>query len=157
MSWDAARSSCRCNNSAELASISNSTEDNLLALLAGTVENTWVGGHDLHGEGTFTWTDNTTWSFTNWNDNQPNNGGTDGNQDCVSLRPDGKWDDVVCTTARQYACEKPDSDQVQLTSSGACSCDQGWTGSLDTGKCYKRGNDTNGVQWSAARTNCQVK
>ena len=48
--------------------------------LAGGVENTWLGGHDIGAEGSYVWSDGSSWSFVNWRENHPNNGGTDGNQ-----------------------------------------------------------------------------
>ena len=38
------------------------------------------GAHDIGAENTFEWSDGTAWSYTNWRENHPNNGGTDGNQ-----------------------------------------------------------------------------
>ena len=48
--------------------------------LAGGVENTWLGGHDIGTEGSWSWSDGSSWSFVNWRENHPNNGGADGNQ-----------------------------------------------------------------------------
>ena len=48
--------------------------------LAGGVENTWLGGHDIGAEGSYVWSDGSSWSFVNWRENHPNNGGADGNQ-----------------------------------------------------------------------------
>ena len=133
LSWDASRSSCSCDNAAELASIDTVDVNTLVSDLSGTVEKTWIGGSDAAIEDTWTWTDGTAWSYTNWKSGQPNNGGTDG-QNCLSMNTDGTWDDVDCTTLRQYVCTKPDSDQAPLTSNPACSCEAGWTASLHTGK-----------------------
>ena len=139
VSWEEARQTCVCTEKAELASVLSQAEDNLVFSLAGDTSNTWLGGHDRDTEGTFAWSDGTAWdeTFTNWKSGQPNNGG-DG-QHCVSLRSDQTWDDVLCSKQQQFVCEKPDSDQTQPGENGACSCETGWTASLDTGKCYRRG------------------
>ena len=124
--------------------------------VAGSTENTWVGGHDRETEGTFAWTDGTAWdeSTAQWHTNQPNNAGTSG-QDCVSIRlANGAWDDQVCTKEQQFVCEKPDKDQTALTANPGCSCDDGWTGSLDTGKCYKRGAEE-ALIYSEAKAVCE--
>ena len=44
------------------------------------MENTWLGGHDIGTEGSWSWSDGSSWSFVNWRENHPNNGGADGNQ-----------------------------------------------------------------------------
>ena len=90
MSWDDARISCRCSNSGELVSIEDSTLNDLVLKLAGNTEDgTWIGGTDYETEGTMKWSDGSTWSYENWNSNAPNNGGTGGNQDCVSMKETG--------------------------------------------------------------------
>jgi hypothetical protein len=40
------------------------------------------------------------WSF---GEGEPNNAG---NEDCAEMRSDGRWNDVSCAAARQYACKK---------------------------------------------------
>ena len=129
-----------------------------MSALAGSVEKTWTGGSDAVTENTFTWTDGTTWSYTNWKSSpqQPNNGGDGGNQDCIILTETGEWDDVDCGTTRQYICEKPDSDQTQLTANPACSCDSAWTKNLELGKCYQRVDIVAGINHDSAQTACQA-
>ena len=69
----------------------------------------------------------------------------------------GEWDDVVCGSARQFVCERPDSDQASSPPpSPACSCASDWVVSLDLDKCYKRLNISGGISQAAARTRCQV-
>ena len=100
VSWEAARLTCACSNSGELVSITSAEENTLVNDTAGDTENTWIGGvvryyidnvhgnhsnifsgaHDIGAENTFEWSDGTAWSYTNWRENHPNNGGTDGNQ-----------------------------------------------------------------------------
>ena len=78
--WEAARLTCACSNSGELVSITSAEENTLVNNTAGETENTWIGAHDIGAENTFEWTDGTAWGYTNWRENHPNNGGTDGNQ-----------------------------------------------------------------------------
>ena len=79
-SWEAARLTCACSNAGELVSITSAEEDALVNSTAGETENTWIGAHDIGAENTFEWSDGTAWGYTNWRENHPNNGGTDGNQ-----------------------------------------------------------------------------
>ena len=68
----------------------------------------------------------------------------------------GEWDDVVCGSSRQFVCERPDSDQSSGPPSPACSCASDWAVALDLDKCYKRLNNSGGINQAAARTQCQV-
>ena len=127
-----------CSEGAELASVSSSEANTFLGSL--TQDHTWLGGNDVVAEGTYTWTDGTSWSYDNWRFNAPNNGNGNSEQDCVILRSDGEWDDVSCSTSRNFVCEKPAAGQAALAANPACSCESGWTASYDTGGCYKRGD-----------------
>merc|ERR1711915_770113 len=62
---------------------------NYLDALTGST-GAWIGFADFLDEGTFSWVDGTAASFTNWRNNQPNNGNN--NQHCTWIRPDGFWD-----------------------------------------------------------------
>lgn len=46
--------------------------------------NFWIGLSDLRLSQTFEWVDGSEVLFTNWNDNEPNNFGTSG-EDCVEI------------------------------------------------------------------------
>ena len=59
---------------------------------------------DLLDEGVFAWVDRADLGYTNWKNNQPNNG--QNNQHCVWIRPDGSWDDVTCKKTEAYVCQK---------------------------------------------------
>ena len=157
MPWETARYTCACSNSAELASVSSTAENTFLYSVAGSSENTWIGGHDRLTEGTFAWSNGEAWDDTIakalWNTNQPNNAGDSG-QDCLSIKlTNGAWDDVICTKEQQFLCEKPDNDQTAITPNPACNCDTDWTGLLDTGKCYKRGPAAD--NYEAAKATCE--
>ena len=66
---------------------------------------------------------------------------------------------MVCGGARQFVCQKPDSDQSSSASpSPACSCASDWRADLDTNKCYKRlDSPGSGLSWADARTQCEVR
>ena len=63
----------------------------------------WIGLEDLEVEGTFVWyptlreADYTSWLPTDPNDYN--------NEDCVTTRNDGKWQDWQCETKHPYICQ----------------------------------------------------
>ena len=67
-------------------------------------EDFWIGGNDNEEEKTFTWANGSPWDWTNWNTDQPNH--KDG-QNCLKVKKNiNKWDDVNCSNAFKYACQK---------------------------------------------------
>ena len=90
-------------NGAVLASIESQMEQDYVSDLAST-SGAWIGLQDFLNEGTFTWVDKSPVNFTNWRANQPNN--NNNNQHCTWVRPDGKWDDVLCNKEQAYLCQK---------------------------------------------------
>lgn len=56
----------------QLASIHSAAENARVAALAQQVsDHVWIGATDEAVEGTFEWTDGSTWDFTNWASGQP--------------------------------------------------------------------------------------
>ena len=53
----------------------------------------WIGLNDELTEGTFVWYDQSPVNYTNWAPGEPNNAG---DEDCVQIYPDGKWNDLNC-------------------------------------------------------------
>ena len=54
----------------------------------------WIGYSDATNEGTFTWYDGSSVSYTNWAPGEPNNAG---DEDCTQIYPDGSWNDLNCS------------------------------------------------------------
>merc|ERR1712098_30081 len=115
LSWEDAESYCQAEG-AHLASVLNQEENNFIAGLAS--EKMWLGGTDKVNEGTFVWTDGSSFSFTSWSPDNPDNAGNqDGvtsgadNQNCLTtnyLEP-GLWDDLWCTNQdnpTKFVCKK---------------------------------------------------
>merc|ERR1712168_968305 len=92
---------------ATLASVETEEEYNTVYSLTGST-GAWIGLTDFLDEGNFSWIDGAvydpTTSYTNWMNNQPNNANT--NQNCVWIRPDGRWDDITCKKSEAYVCQK---------------------------------------------------
>ena len=42
----------------------------------------WMGGTDLHHEGSWVWMSGAPWGYENWNDGEPNQ---NGNEDCTAF------------------------------------------------------------------------
>ena len=63
----------------------------------------WIGVNDMLTEGHFLWWDGSHPAYTSWDDGQPNNGGTYGEQ-CVRLFADNKWHDYGCGGKIPYLC-----------------------------------------------------
>ena len=70
--WDEALNECQSTggNGGTLASITNKATNDFFLTIA--TKYSMVGGHQLT-DGTWTWTDGSPWSFTNWAPREPNN------------------------------------------------------------------------------------
>jgi len=65
----------------------------------------WIGLNDIAKEGQWRWTDNSRMGFMHWMKNEPNSHG--GNEDCVELWINDRWNDKRCNIRSPYICEKP--------------------------------------------------
>ncbi|XP_066304554.1 lymphocyte antigen 75-like [Branchiostoma lanceolatum] len=152
-SWQEASLFCR-QTGGDLASISTSTEQALLtSLVAGVPGNTWIGLNDLSIHMYFQWMDDLPATFTNWDDNQPNDwsGNT---ENCVQVNNNnGRWNDAACDQPAYYACKKPKAllttPSVQPTTFAGC--EEGWL--AYQASCYIVSDDVE--TWGAARSKCQ--
>ncbi|KAK2840197.1 hypothetical protein Q5P01_013937 [Channa striata] len=103
-SWTKGREDCR-RTDADLVIIDSAEEQNFLSGFA--KEDSWIGLSDGDTEGTWKWTDGTPLTFKNWGQYEPNNGGENGNEDCVQIRAQkGVWNDLPCGTSLKSICEK---------------------------------------------------
>lgn len=118
---DQAQASCMQVYNAHLATITSAGEDADVAMVAPDTQpdpdvassfDSWLGGNDLVTEGTWVWDTMEPFSFTNWRDGEPNNGGTtpaDPNgEDCQVYEGDNnQWDDRSCSLGLfRYICER---------------------------------------------------
>ena len=99
---------------AQLATISNQEENQMVKSLMTGGSNAYIGLNDRDTEGTFLWQDGTFgWKdgfednpFNNWGGNgvEPNDDATLGAEDCVMMIQSGCWADLQCHVERRYAC-----------------------------------------------------
>ncbi|XP_026182060.1 C-type lectin-like [Mastacembelus armatus] len=66
----------------------------------------WLGGHDVTEEGKWKWTDGTSFTYTNWAPERPDN--YQGNEDCLHIFTEGRWfwNDLDCQTPLPSVCAK---------------------------------------------------
>ncbi len=113
VNWDTARWLCQDAGHDELASIRDAVEqafvEDLLDAAGGWEDQApWIGFTDQDSEGTWTWTDGWTGSYTNWNPGEPN---SEGDEDCAHLNwrfRTGEWNDADCSLERAwggFVCE----------------------------------------------------
>ena len=111
--WDAARLACQSMN-AVLVTITSALEDDFVSRLAstGTLRLPfWIGLQFKYedrlslGDDTV-WVSNSTSTYRNWGDNEPND--VNQNEDCVEMfirNRTHKWNDEDCKENRTYVCE----------------------------------------------------
>ena len=74
----------------------------------------WIGLSDMNNEkyrnkSGWIWSDDTSFDYENWGSGEPSQSG---NEDCVWIRPDGKWNDVGCDATMHFLCNVPDATTV---------------------------------------------
>jgi len=119
--WMEARKFC-ISQGADLAVLDNADEQTWVlseAKKLAPAKEVWIGLSDLAAEGQFVWNDGKPITWSSWASGQPNNGN---DSDCVRLRPDGKWDDRVCTEGAAAICEDMCPDLKDLDGDGYPSC-----------------------------------
>eukprot|EP00494_Astrolonche_serrata_P029874 UN30141 len=116
ISWEEAENIC-IGEGGHLASVHSRGEN---AFLESYKEDDayWIGLHDPQGDGTWGWSDNTSYindpeNGANWNEGEPNKAGapgTSGAEDCVEIlyreEEAGSWNDVACERLKYYICKK---------------------------------------------------
>ena len=105
MSWEDAKAYCE-QLGGHLATITNTFENEFVTTLF-SCESVWLGATDLQSEGDYCWVSGENFSYSNWGDGEPNNGGSNANQDYLHLYKTGKWDDIQ-NTELGFICEWDD-------------------------------------------------
>ena len=111
INWLGAQSSCTIWGG-DLTSITTERENNYLnTIITSSVGNCWIGLNDRDIEGTYTWIDGTTVSYTNWT-NTPSD---DTNSNCVQINNagNGMWESVSCDmTLNAFMCKRDSSSET---------------------------------------------
>lgn len=95
MTWQQAKEWCE-ENDGYLASIVDADEQkNIEKLLSGYEGYYWLGGERVSND-SFGWITNEPWSYSNWNDGEPNN--YENSEDCVGIYPNYLWNDYSKTS-----------------------------------------------------------
>jgi hypothetical protein len=97
--WAAGNQACIDGGYDGLASVLSSSQNSDLLAMSGN--NTWIGLTDDFFEGAWEWEDGSVFSYNNWANNEPNN---TGNEDCVEMYNNGKWNDKQCNHSRRFFC-----------------------------------------------------
>ncbi|XP_066473187.1 hepatic lectin-like [Tiliqua scincoides] len=103
--WHTARSQCQDKDS-HLVVIHDEAKQNFLQTLSrnGCF---WIGLSDTETEGKWVWLDGSDYrkGYKHWSRGEPND--HDNNEDCAHLAANGEWNDLQCTYACNYICERP--------------------------------------------------
>jgi C-type mannose receptor len=83
---------------------STSATKNQILMNASSQQIIWLGLNDIREEGTYTWCDGSSSSYTAWAPGEPND--NSGQEDCATLtKPDGLWNDLRCSELHAFICE----------------------------------------------------
>ena len=85
-----------------LATVTSSTENQFLYSNGLAANTPWIGGTDEVTENTWAWVTGETWNYSNWGSGEPNNSG---NEDYITMRSDGFWNDWTGTGTAYYIVE----------------------------------------------------
>ena len=66
----------------------------------------WLGGSDTNEEGSWVWTDGSSWDYTSWTENEPNNNHATGENCLLGHWGDG-WNDINCDYSFGFLCQAP--------------------------------------------------
>jgi len=105
-SWADAAERC-VEEGGELASIESSQENDFIFTMLGNqkIDRYWIGASDKMEEGTWKWSDGTSWKYTKWNGINPNDGGV--GEDCLEIIGNfkGEWNDKNCGVQQEFVCK----------------------------------------------------
>ncbi|KAH7704719.1 CLEC-50 protein [Aphelenchoides avenae] len=141
-----------------LASVSDCDVNSLLKLSIASSPRVefWLGGK--LNEGRWSWVDRSEFNYTNWAESEPSMN----HERCITQDQEGKWHARDCLKRKPFICrvhtlpEALSSTLPKLASPFSIdlpkrnSCDDGWTYSDVTAKCYKLVKDVTFTQ--AVRT-----
>ena len=87
-----------------MTSIHSRDENNFVkSLVADISDDTWIGGSDAQHEGTWEWTDGSTWDYENWLSDQPD-GGSQNSLAMDTTGSYGRWRDLSESESKYILC-----------------------------------------------------
>uniref|UniRef100_A0A3Q3E593 C-type lectin domain-containing protein n=1 Tax=Labrus bergylta TaxID=56723 RepID=A0A3Q3E593_9LABR len=100
LSWPDARDYCR-ENYKDLALIESEDENTNAYQAKKSSSTAWIGLYRVP----WTWSDNSSSSFTNWRSGEPNGR----SEYCVAEIPGHLWADITCATELSFICQEGES------------------------------------------------
>ncbi|GCB79780.1 hypothetical protein scyTo_0020246, partial [Scyliorhinus torazame] len=126
MAWENARRFCQ-QYYTDLVAIQNAREiEHLNNFIPQANYYYWIGIRKINGVWTWVGTNKPlTKEAENWAQNEPNNQGTDGNEDCVEMYikrsiDTGKWNDINCNKKKRPLCYKASCTPTSCSGHGEC-------------------------------------
>ena len=109
LSWGAAFNVCSEADS-HLARVNNNgVNKRVQQFVSGDME-IWLGISDSQEEGTWVYSNNAkVGNWNNWGEGNPDGGEE---ENCATLKEDGKWNDKNCTIMLPFVCTKPKGEQI---------------------------------------------
>ena len=107
LNWSNAELACR-SWGGHLASISSYSENKFVGSLTPANAAALIGGTDSEYEGSWSWSSDIPFSYTNWISGEPNGGTT---ENCLTIygstsNASNGWNDAPCGNGYPYICEK---------------------------------------------------
>ncbi|XP_041476506.1 uncharacterized protein LOC121424795 [Lytechinus variegatus] len=115
LTWENAQAYCETQGG-NLASIADSGVNGHVAWVMSGYSKAHIGLTDTESDGTWSWWDGSSMTYTNWNSGEPN-GNFETN--CGGMHSSGTWDDYPCTNSMVSVCRAP--IQYTATKTG-CAC-----------------------------------
>lgn len=112
LNWQQAVNACRVIQGSDLVSIHSSGEQLFLTKQLNDLKskNVWIGLNDVVKEGSFVWSDRSTYDYKNWGSYEPGSGWSGYFRDCSKLivnSQNGTWGTSTCSYKNPYVCKMP--------------------------------------------------
>uniref|UniRef100_A0AC34FZ69 C-type lectin domain-containing protein n=1 Tax=Panagrolaimus sp. ES5 TaxID=591445 RepID=A0AC34FZ69_9BILA len=106
----------------------------------------WIGAMQNSNDGSWGWTDGSSFDFTDWKKGEPKNSSSISKSCALLSTNDGYWSAQDCTKSKPFTCRIPLFIPTTTRPPRSCPADY-WTFFNETGYCYNLeefGNHTNG-------------
>ncbi|MDI9242466.1 lectin-like protein [Fusibacillus kribbianus] len=123
LTWEEAKKACE-DEGGHLATITSAEEQAAIEALNVQDANLWIGAN-LDDSGAWAWVTGEPWSYTNWNEGEPNNSSNVApNETCAAVWPKG-WNDLANDNLYEqsgYICEWDGAQEPAVTDSSRLKC-----------------------------------